>query len=241
MKTSITVEKTQINETWEINICSMAKYNKNEGYINIKFTDDIMPYLLDNVVKRFTIYNLKEISNFGSLYTTRLYELIQDFKETGWLQKSITELRQLFATADRFPLYADFKKKTFDHACKEINNNYEIDLKFTEIKQGRKVVAIRFTFKKSIPKKVFNKLLGKESLVYNSPKPKRKKIISKNIKVKKNIIIEKSNISQASLIDKGKNLEQEGNNNHDNFNKDYNTDIKENKNAFISFLKRFLS
>lgn len=72
MKTSITLEKIELNEVWEINICSTAKYNKKEGRITVKFTDDIMPYLAQ-VRKRFILYNLKEIANFGSIYTTRLY------------------------------------------------------------------------------------------------------------------------------------------------------------------------
>jgi hypothetical protein len=72
MKTSITLEKIELNEVWEINICSTAKYNKKEGCITVKFTDDIMPYLAQ-VRKRFILYNLKEIANFGSIYTTRLY------------------------------------------------------------------------------------------------------------------------------------------------------------------------
>jgi hypothetical protein len=45
MKTSITVENPPLNETWEVNICSMAQYKKTEGKITIEFTDRIMPYL----------------------------------------------------------------------------------------------------------------------------------------------------------------------------------------------------
>lgn len=148
MKTSIILEKPEFSEVWEINVCSTAKYNKNDGYISIKFTDDIMPYLAQ-VRKRFVLYNLKEIANFGSLYTTRLYELIQEFQETGWVLKSTKQLREIFAVGNSLKLYGDFKRKTFVHACQEINANYDMDLKFEEIKEGRKVVAVRFSFKKT--------------------------------------------------------------------------------------------
>lgn len=237
MKTSITVEKPHLNETWEINVCSMAQYNKNEGKITIEFTDRIMPYLLDSVVKRFTIYNLKEISNFGSLYTTRLYELIQDFKETGWIQKSVTELRQVFATADKFPLYADFKKYTFGHACKEINNNYDMDLQFTEIKEGRKVVAVKFTFKKSIPKKVFNKALGVESMVYEKPKPKKITLNTAKIKEKAEVITPnlQTNEVNNSVIEQEKITNDKA-----NIKSSDTKEVKKIENYFTSFLKRFL-
>jgi len=169
MKTSIILEKIELNEIWEINICSTAKYNKSEGCITVKFTDDIMPYLAQ-VRERFILYNLKEIANFGSLYTTRLYELIQEFKETGWMLKSVDQLRKIFAVGNNLRLYADFKRKTFAHACQEINDNYDIGLRFEEEKKGRKVVAIKFFFKPTIVTQVTNQKTGKTTNIYSKPK-----------------------------------------------------------------------
>lgn len=171
MKTSIMVERNDINEVWEINVCSMAKYNKNEGSITIEFTDRIMPYL-SQVKQRFVLYNLKEIANFGSLYTTRLYELIQEFQETGWMLKSVEDLRNVFAVGNKFQAYKDFKVKTFAHACKEINDNYNIGLSFEEIKNRRKVEAVKFTFKKTIVTTRINKITGLAQNIYEKPKTK---------------------------------------------------------------------
>lgn len=169
MKTSITLEKIELKEIWEINICSMAKYNKTEGSITIEFTDRIMPYLAQ-VKKKFVLYNLKEIANFGSLYTTRLYELLQEFKETGWMLKSVEQLREVFAVGDKFKAYKDFKQRTFAHACQEINNNYDMGLRFEEQKEGRKVVAVKFFFKQTIVTQVTNKKTGKSTNIYSKPK-----------------------------------------------------------------------
>jgi plasmid replication initiation protein len=55
-KKDITIEKSESNEIWEINICSMAKYCKKEDRITFKFTDDIMPYLLQ-AKEKFILYN----------------------------------------------------------------------------------------------------------------------------------------------------------------------------------------
>lgn len=170
MKTSIVLEKIELNEIWEINICSTAKYNKEEGRITVKFTDDIMPYLAQ-VRKRFILYNLKEIANFGSLYTTRLYELIQEFQETGWMLKSVDQLRKIFAVGDnKLKLYGNFKAKILNHACREINANYDIDLRFKEEKEGRKVVAVKFFFKPTIVNQVTNQKTGKTTNIYKKPK-----------------------------------------------------------------------
>ena len=178
MKTSIILEKPELSEVWEINICSTAKYNTKQGTITIQFTDSIMPYLAQ-VRERFVLYNLKEIANFGSLYTTRLYELIQDFKETGWLLKSVSQLREVFAVGNNLKLYADFKRKTFAHACQEINNNYDMGLRFEELKEGRKVVAVKFFFKQTIVTQVTNQKTGKTTNIYSKPKTQtntRKKV-----------------------------------------------------------------
>lgn len=174
MKTDLTLSRNESSELWQINVCSMAKYNKTRGYITIKFTDDIMPYL-SQVRQKFVLYNLKEIANFRSLYTTRLYELIQEFQDTGYLIKSIEQLREIFAVGDNFKKYNHFKHRTFDHACQEINDNYKMNLGYEEIKEGRRVIAVKFVFKKTRIHKIVNQKTGIEKNFYIKPEPQNKK------------------------------------------------------------------
>jgi plasmid replication initiation protein len=169
-ETSLTLEKPELFETWHIALCSQSKYNYKEGSLTVKFTEEIMPYLAQ-VKQKFVLYNLKEVANFGSLYSTRLYELIQEFKDTGWLIKSVEQLRDTFAVGKKYTLYKDFKKYTFAHAINEINSQYEINLRFEEIKEGRKVVAIRFEFKPTFIKKGVDPYTGKARNIYIKPKP----------------------------------------------------------------------
>ena len=67
------------------------------------------------------------------------------------------------------------KKKTFKHACQEINDQYDMDMRFEEIKEGRKVVAVKFLFKKTLVHKVTNRKTGIEKNVYVKPKARIKK------------------------------------------------------------------
>lgn len=170
--TAIRLEKPELFEIWDIPVC-VSKYNYKEGSLTVKFTEDIMPYLAQ-VKKKFVLYNLKELANFGSLYTTRLYELIQEFKDTGVIIKSVEQLRELFAVDKKYSVYKDFKLRTFNHAVEEINSQYEINLKFKEIKDGRKVVAIEFTFKPTYTIKGVNPKTGKDHNIYIKPKLKQK-------------------------------------------------------------------
>jgi len=170
-RTAITLEKLDLFVTQEIPICSFAEYNNKEGSLTVEFNEHIMPYLAQ-VKSKFVLYNLKEIANFGSLYTTRLYELIQEFKDTGLLIKSVQQLRETFAVGKKFKLYADFKKYTFAHAVEEINSQYELNLRFEELKDGRKVIALRFEFKPSYKSQGYNP--ATKQMVNITVKPKRK-------------------------------------------------------------------
>ena len=172
MESSITLEEPELFRTQQINICSKVTYLHKEGSIKVKFTDDIMPYLAQ-VKQKFVLYNLKEVANFGSLYSTRLYELIQEFKDTGYIIKSVTQLREVFAVGKKFPDYNNFKRYTFAHAVDEINSQYPtMKLRFEEFKEGRKVVAIRFEFTPSHTEESYNP--ATKQMVNITMKPKQK-------------------------------------------------------------------
>jgi len=171
MNTNLKIKRIEDNEMWKINICSIAKYNKEQGNISIKFTDDIMPYLAQ-VKEKFVLYNLKEVTQFKSLYTTRFYELMQEFKETGWMTKSIAQLKESFGVGEfKLKKYNDFKKYTFLRAIEEINNLYKINIKFEEIKEVRKVIAIKFFFEKAKFVEVYDPITNTTSKQYAKIKP----------------------------------------------------------------------
>jgi plasmid replication initiation protein len=176
MKSFITIEHPELSETWQIGITSFAKYNHKAGSITVEFSDRIMPYLAQ-VKQKFVLYNLKEIANFGSLYTTRLYELIQEFKDTGILLITVEKLRTAFAIGTKYTAYKDFKNLTFVHACNEINAKTDYNITFTEIKTGRKVTSVQFEFKKTIVEKRF-KPDGSQVNNYIKPKHNSDKIES---------------------------------------------------------------
>lgn len=147
MKTPF-VTKTAIG-ILKINVCSQAHYVEKEGRIDIRFTEEIMPHLAE-LSKNFTMYNLKEISEFNSIYTTRMYELLIQFKITGTLDISIADLRHSLGCSNIFLKYNDLKRFAVAHAVNEINSQYELNLNYQEIKAGRKIERIIFTFKKTL-------------------------------------------------------------------------------------------
>lgn len=206
MKTSVIIEFKDSEKTREINVCSMAEYNPKEGSISIKFTDDIMPYL-SQVKEKFLLYNLKEIAGFRSLYTTRLYELLQEFKETGWMLKSIDQLRNaLGVNKDSLRIYNNFKRKAIVHACNEINDKYNFNLRFEEIKEGRKVIAIKFIFKPIAILDVTNETTGKTRKFFTKHEIKIKQTQNqRSKKAKEPILIKEQKEALVSQPEKPKN------------------------------------
>ena len=93
--------------------------------------------------------------------------------------KSVDQLREVFVVGNKFKTYNNFKQKTFAHACQEINNNYDMGLRFEELKEGRKIVAVKFFFKQTIVTQVTNQKTGKTTNIYSKPKTQtntRKKV-----------------------------------------------------------------
>jgi plasmid replication initiation protein len=153
----------------KINVCSQAHYVEKEGRIDIRFTEEIMPHLTE-LGKNFTVYNLKEISKFSSIYTTRLYELLMQFKTTGTLNISVEDFRYKVGCVNIFKRYNDLKKRTIDHAVKEINLHYEINLTYLEEKSGRKISRLIFKFKPTLAHLVYDPVKKKMRTQLTKPK-----------------------------------------------------------------------
>ena len=130
----------------KINICSQAYYRKSTGHIDVKFTEDIMPHIA-GLANKFTMYHLNDIAGFESIYTTRLWELLMQWQKEGELDIKTDELRFALGCVAKFPNYSNFKIKAFGHAVNEINSQFDINLRFEEIKTGRAVTSLIFKFK----------------------------------------------------------------------------------------------
>lgn len=155
----------------KINVCSQADYKSAQGRIDIRFTEEIMPHLAE-LGEKFTMYNLNEIAGFDSIYTTRFYELIMQFKTTGELEISVKDLRFKLGCTNKFKQYYDFKIKTFAHAIEEINAQWTLNIQYEEIKTGRTVTDLIFKFKPTFTRKAYDPVRQKMRTQLKRPKKK---------------------------------------------------------------------
>lgn len=145
---------------------SRATWRKTDNYVSIKFSDDIMPYLID-LSSDYTKYSAKEISRLDSKYSIILYRwLMMNYNKYKKYKNikcknpiiSVSDLRILTNTVDKYiDRFGNFETFVLEKAQKEINEHTSIFIRYEKIKKGRSYESIQFFIDdniKNMPKDV---------------------------------------------------------------------------------------
>lgn len=140
-------DDTLIQTAW----LSSATYKKGSGMVELEFSPRLKPYML-KLHGLFTQYKLSNILSMKSKYSPRIYEILKcnEFKQQGFIELEVDELRKLLKAENIYPLYANFKQKLLLVAQKELKEKTDISFTFDEIKTGRKITSLRFYIHKNI-------------------------------------------------------------------------------------------
>ena len=142
---------------------SQVKYLDNEGAIEIVFTPAVVQGIsrINGVKEFFTQYLLSQTAQLKSVYSSRLYELLIQWRSTG--KTPIINLEdfraQLGGEEEQYKLMSDFKKRVLDLAINDINEKTDIKATYQQHKKGRSISGFSFNFKqkKSAAKSLENK------------------------------------------------------------------------------------
>lgn len=127
---------------------SSARYSPGMGTVTLRFTQEVAPHLLQ-LKAQFTTYKLAQASALRSIYSWRLLELLSQSAGTGWRQISIDEFHHAMETPVGYK--ANFKilrQRVIEPAVKELIEKDGWLIDWQPIKEGRKVAALRFDFKR---------------------------------------------------------------------------------------------
>jgi plasmid replication initiation protein len=130
-----------------MNWVGQVDYHGGEGWVELHWWPTLMRHLV-GLKKQFTSYRLEQATALRSVSSWRLLELLSRFKDTGWAQYTIEDFADAMdATEKQKQDFAAIRRKIIEPAISELTlkNNWEIEWK--PIKEGRKVVAIRFDFR----------------------------------------------------------------------------------------------
>ncbi len=167
-------EVREINEKGKLNFkiispISSSEWNDYDDVVAIKFTEDIMPYLID-LKRNFTQYLITDIMELNSKYSIVLYKWFsmnynqyETYKGTAKRTKiqinqmknpyiKIQELRRITNTVNEYERIFDFEKNILKLALEEINEHTHFTVTYDKIKKGRSIVGIQFYISKKIIK-----------------------------------------------------------------------------------------
>lgn len=158
-------------------ISPLAKtdWNDYSDNIYIKFTDDIMPYLID-LRANFTQYAILDVMNFRSKYSIIIYKLLnlsynqyEYYADTKLRTKKqldsyrnpvvpLNELRRITDTQEEYSDFGNFEKRVIGKAIDEINEHTHFNVSYEKMKVGRSIQYIQFFItKKQVAKNEFYK------------------------------------------------------------------------------------
>lgn len=136
-------------------------WNNYNDTFKIKFTDTIMPYLVE-LRANFTQYAITDLIGLTSKYSVLIYKWLSmnynQFDNYRWTNKrtanqldelknptiSIEDLRLITNTKKKYKRIHDLEKNVIQVAQEEINKHTQFAVKYDKIKQGRSIVSIKF-------------------------------------------------------------------------------------------------
>ena len=133
------------NDVLHVNVISHARYKKGEGYVEVSFSPELKPYLLE-LQANFTALDIRNLFPLQSKYSCRLYPIFKRYRKLGKWSISVEMLRQILKIpATSYKLYGSFKQRVLEPVIEEINEHTDIKCSLIEEKKlGRKVAELVF-------------------------------------------------------------------------------------------------
>lgn len=114
----------------------------SHGYLNLQFHPLLKPYLL-KLKGAFTKCNLRILNQFESIYSIRIYQLLQQYRSIGTRTFEIAELKSILGIgADQYPIFQDFKRRVLLQARKELDLKADLSFDIEGNARGKKTTAI---------------------------------------------------------------------------------------------------
>lgn len=117
----------------------------NTEKLTIRVNEDFS-YILNDLTKHFTLFELKDFNQLNSIYAKHLYRLLKQFKYTGMFRIEISEFRRLFDIPMSYRM-TDINRRVLTPAMKEVSQFFT-SLTLIKEKEGKNIKYLKFTFDK---------------------------------------------------------------------------------------------
>ena len=118
-------------------------YDEGNGEFEFSITPEIRPHLV-KLEGSFTKYRLRDVYQFRSASTWKLYELLARWRVGGRWAVDLDELRLLLGVAGKYPRWDNLKNRLIDPSLEEINESSDIRATYQPTKRGRQITGLVF-------------------------------------------------------------------------------------------------
>ena len=128
---------------------SQAKYLDDEAIIEIMLTPAVVKEItrIDAIEAKtlFTRFALEQVALMKSVYSVRLYELLNQWRQAKRVNFDLDVFRgQLGVEDTEYKAMSDFKRRVLDLAVNEINEKSDLRISYEQVKKGVAIVGFRF-------------------------------------------------------------------------------------------------
>jgi plasmid replication initiation protein len=140
--------KNYLNGLRKYNLLESLPFGRHSDDIvaRVVFDSRILP-LLSELKDNFTQFLLNDVSGFGSVYSFRFYQMMMQFKSTGYCKISLNDLRYSLALFEKYEATKDLRKWVIETAVNEINEKTPYKVSYELLKTGRKFTHLELKFK----------------------------------------------------------------------------------------------
>jgi plasmid replication initiation protein len=120
-----------------------VRYYEGEGRIKVTLGMSITTRL-QGMLTQFTKVNLLDVSKMNSFFSIRLYELVSQFRATGYRRISVEDFRFALNCVDSYKGVKELKRSVIIPSVKEVNEKADFELDCHDVKRGRRIVGFEF-------------------------------------------------------------------------------------------------
>lgn len=139
-----------------------VKYHHGEGWIELDWFHEVVPHLF-NLKSDFTKYKLKQACALRSVYSWRLFELMQSWQDTGRYETSIEDFYVAMEVPESYQKnFRETRRRVIEPAVEELTQKNNLIINWSTHNAGRKVIGLSFKFKPNPQQSLLQEFQGDE-------------------------------------------------------------------------------
>lgn len=120
-----------------------VEYIEGEGRVEIELGHSVS-LRLAGMIDEFTRIELTSVQQLRSFHSIRLYELVSQFRSTGYRRITVEDFRIAMDCISTHAEMKALKRYVLNPALKELNAKTDIKVICTDVKKGRRIVGFEF-------------------------------------------------------------------------------------------------